>query len=364
MSSQSKAPISESPVEETGQNEHAPRSRRFLALESLKIANYRFLLTADFFGFMGFDTRLMAQSWVDLELTNSDGWVGLVAGLPAVPVMALALFGGTISDRVNRRVIQMWTFSLLAITGFVIGGLINTESLKLWHLIAIAFPVALMTTLRMTAGAAMVGDVVGRERIFGANALSTALANIGRFAGPGVGGWLLANYGAGATFHAIGAVLLLAAGLMWFVKVDNPVRPETDKSLVEEFKLGIRYISGTPELRWLTLLALSVLLGGMMMPLIPRWSRDVLGTGADGYGFILAAGGGRRTDRRIRPDHCSSVHPARESTGCCCNYLRNRSDRIRFSRHLDSRSGYLRSCWGDHCLVGEYSSHSLPAGCT
>ena len=63
------------------------------------------------------------------------------------------------------------------------------------------------------------------------------------------------------------------------------------KSLIEDFKLEIRYISGTPELRWLAALAISVSFAGMTMPLVPRWARDVLGTEADGYGFILAAGG-------------------------------------------------------------------------
>ena len=205
-----------------------PTSRRILALEALKITNFRFLVAADFFGFIGFNTRLIVQGWVVLELTDSDGWVGLVAGLPAIPVIALALFGGAISDRVSRRLIQIWTFSLLALT--------ETDSIQLWHLIAIAFPVALLSTLRHTAGTAMVVDVVGRERIFGANALNTALNNIGRFVGPGIGGWILATQGAGIAFYSIGALLLISAGLMWFVKVENPVATDKKTSLMEDFK--------------------------------------------------------------------------------------------------------------------------------
>jgi hypothetical protein len=51
----------------------AQPNRRLLALEALKIRNYRFLLFSDFFGFLGFNTRLMIQGWVVLELTDSDG---------------------------------------------------------------------------------------------------------------------------------------------------------------------------------------------------------------------------------------------------------------------------------------------------
>jgi MFS family permease len=271
--------------------EKAPPSRRLLALEALKITNFRFLVAADFFGLIGFNTRLMVQGWVVLELTNSDGWVGLVAGLPAIPVIALALFGGAIADRVNRRVLQIWTFTLLASTGFVLGLLIETDSLQLWHLIAISFPVGLLSALRMTAGAAMVVDVVGRDRIFGANALNAALQNVGRFLGPAAGGWVLANHGAGIAFHGIGVLLLASAGLMWFVRVENPIATDPKKTLFEDFKSGLRYISATPELRWLAVLAVSVSAHGMTLPLIPRWTRDVLGAGPEGYGFILAAGG-------------------------------------------------------------------------
>lgn len=158
----------------------AAPSRRLLAFEALKIRHFRYLLVSDFFQMLGFNTRLMVQGWIVLELTDSDGWVGLVAGLPAIPVIILALFGGAISDRVNRRVIQIWTFLLLALSGYVLGLLVQTEAIRLWHLIAMAFLVSMMTTLRMTADSAMVVDVVGRWRIFGANALSTALGNVGK----------------------------------------------------------------------------------------------------------------------------------------------------------------------------------------
>ena len=64
---------------------------------------------------------MIVQGWIVLELTDSDGWVGLAAGLPAIPVIALAMFGGAITDRFNRRVIQMWSFTMLAMIGFLTG---------------------------------------------------------------------------------------------------------------------------------------------------------------------------------------------------------------------------------------------------
>ena len=123
--------------------------------------------------------------------------------------------------------------------------------------------------------------------MFGANAANTAISNIARFAGPALGGWLLAKYGADYALYLVGAALLVGAGLMWFVKMENPVSSEKKKSLIADFKSGISYIYGTPELRWLALMALSIMAAGMSMPLGPRWARDVIGTEADGYAVIL-----------------------------------------------------------------------------
>ena len=48
MSSKSNEQSSNFPAEATVRERSAAKSRRFLALESLKIANYRFLFTADY----------------------------------------------------------------------------------------------------------------------------------------------------------------------------------------------------------------------------------------------------------------------------------------------------------------------------
>ena len=45
----------------------------------------------------------MAQSWLTLELTDSQAWVGLVNGLPAVAVIALTLYGGVLAERYPKK---------------------------------------------------------------------------------------------------------------------------------------------------------------------------------------------------------------------------------------------------------------------
>ena len=56
---------------------------------------------------LGIFMRGAANSWVILELTLSQLWIGLVAGVRAIPIMLLALFGGVISDRFGRSTLMM-----------------------------------------------------------------------------------------------------------------------------------------------------------------------------------------------------------------------------------------------------------------
>ena len=69
-------------------------SPRLAALATLRLPMYRYLLLNSLFGQMAQQARLMAQAWLILALTNSDAWVGTVAGLPALLAAATALLGG------------------------------------------------------------------------------------------------------------------------------------------------------------------------------------------------------------------------------------------------------------------------------
>jgi MFS family permease len=76
---------------------------RLASLSTLRLPAYRYLVLSAALNSMANESRLMAQAWLLLALTNSDGWVGLVAGLPALLAAATAPLGGVFADRGERR---------------------------------------------------------------------------------------------------------------------------------------------------------------------------------------------------------------------------------------------------------------------
>jgi MFS family permease len=264
---------------------------RVPVFETLRIRSFRFLLADSAFNMMGFQARMMAQAWLVLSMTDSDLWVGVVNGLPAIPVVFLTLFGGVMADRLDRRVMLVWSRVAMASLGLMTALLITADVVELWHLMVIAFFVAVTQALGVIASQTMIIDIVGRERIFNANALFGSAFNFSMFAGPAVGGVLIARVGIDAAFYSIAGMLVLAVYAAWNVRVKQPARVGPQTSIMRDLQDGLRYILGTPVFKWLLVLSFSLVFAGLWMPLLPRYARDVLDTGADGYGIILAAQG-------------------------------------------------------------------------
>ena len=86
-------------------------ARRFRSplADVLSDAQFRALIASQAIFDLGIFMRGAANSWVILELTHSQLWIGLVAGVRAIPILLLALFGGVISDTASFLVaLRQW----------------------------------------------------------------------------------------------------------------------------------------------------------------------------------------------------------------------------------------------------------------
>ena len=88
-------------------HEGSVREYRSPIVDVLSDGQFRALILSHAIFDLGIFMRGAANSWVILELTLSQLWIGLVAGVRFIPIMLLALFGGVISDRFGRRNLMM-----------------------------------------------------------------------------------------------------------------------------------------------------------------------------------------------------------------------------------------------------------------
>jgi MFS family permease len=239
----------------------------------------------------GRQTLAMAQAWLVLSMTDSDIWVGVVNGIPAIPIAALTLFGGTLADRMDRRTMLIGIRLLLVVLGLITAILITTETVELWHLVLLSLTIAIVLSFGLTASQAIVVDIVGKSRLMSANGMYSVSINGASFAGPALGGLVVAWAGVEAAYFLFVVMIAIAAGFVALMKFEQPENPGAAKSIREDFMAGATYIWSTPVLRWLLLLAMFVLFIGVYSVALPRLSRDELGLDAAGYGALLASGG-------------------------------------------------------------------------
>jgi predicted MFS family arabinose efflux permease len=264
---------------------------RLATLQTLRLPAYRYVVLSAALNNMAVESRLMAQAWLILSLTNSDAWVGTIAGFPAIVAAATALFGGVLADRLERRRIVVVVYLALSAVALFYAFLVTTEIIQIWQMFVMAFAIALMEVSARTASQTMIVDTVPREELFNANALFSAAVNLAVVVGPAIAGLILAHAGVSYTFAFSAAMFIASAVAASFVQVENRRQGKSTTTVWQDFKGGLRFVVETPALRWLLLVGLSVIAGGAWLALVPRYAKDVLEIGATGYGSILSARG-------------------------------------------------------------------------
>lgn len=83
--------------------------------------------------------QMVAQGWLVYALTGSPFYVGLVALARALPVFIFSLVGGTIADRVDRRLVIAMANGVAGALALTLGVLTWTNTVSIWHIVASAF---------------------------------------------------------------------------------------------------------------------------------------------------------------------------------------------------------------------------------
>ncbi|MDB5059809.1 MAG: major facilitator superfamily 1, partial [Chloroflexi bacterium] len=255
-----------------------------------------------------------AQAWLVLKLTDSPTALGTVTLLQFLPITLLTLFGGVLADRVPKRNLVFATQSVGALQALILGVLVVTNAVQLWHVYVLALLLGIVNAIDNPTRQAFVAELVGRKHLQNAIALNSTLFNAARVVGPAIGGVIISVVGIGEAFllNALSFVpVLVGLSLMRphdFYAAPKPSRDNVFRQLAE----GIRYAINTKDVL-LMLIAVAVLgtFGYNFSTILPLLAKYVLNAGALGLGMLTSAVGigsliaalgvatARRTSRRV-----------------------------------------------------------------
>jgi MFS family permease len=263
-------------------------------LGPLRHRDFRLLWSGMCVSLLGDGVFLVAMAWQVYSLSDAPTALSLVGVAMAVPTLALLLFGGVVSDRVDRRRAMLAADLARGLAVATLAALSLTGALRLWHVVAIVAVYGAGTAFFNPAFDAIVPELLPPEALGAANALDQLVRPLAqRLAGPAVGGVLVAAAGAGTAFALDAASFAVSAGALAAMRPHRRDSRADPASLGADLRAGLAYVAGRRWL-WVTLAAAALAFLAFMGPaevLLPYLVKDSLHGSAAQLGLVLAAGG-------------------------------------------------------------------------
>jgi MFS family permease len=230
--------------------------------------------------------------WLVYEMTGSPVMLGLMHTLRSSPFLFAGPIAGVAADRMDRRKLLLMMQPLVAVAALTMGILTVNGWLQVWHVFTFTLFAATIWAFNNPIRQALVPNLVPRQDMMNAIALSSAAFNIFKVVGPALGGMLIAWFGPGGNFFLEFGVWVLVLALFFRMRVPPTPPHARRESAMANLKEGWVYIWRQPMLR--TLLIASLVPPIFVVPavqwLLPVVQKDVLHVGADGLGMLMASG--------------------------------------------------------------------------
>lgn len=267
-------------------------TRGFLAMRH---SNYRRYWFGQIVSLVGAWMQSVALPWLVLQLGGSPMQLGIVMAFMFGPSLFLAPLGGVLADRLDKRRALVGLNGVAMVQAAMLFVLAATGVVEIWHVYLLALVAGFVNAAEMTVRQAFVAELVPREDLTNAIALSSTSFNLSRVVGPAIAGVTIAAFGVAVNF-GVNAVSYLAviAGLLLIdgTTLHRAARPARFPSIRTSLGEGLRYARVTPTILWpLVLLGGLAVLAMNFQTLLPLFARDALGLGSGGYGALFATMG-------------------------------------------------------------------------
>jgi len=307
--------IARAPEEVTGQPRRLVLGELMLrqTFSALRHRNFRLFFSGQLVSLIGTWMQNTAQGWLVYEMTHSRWLLGVVTAVNSLPMLLFSIWGGSIADRHAKRTIVLWTQMAMMILAFAFAGLVWSNQITMGEIFVIAALRGLAMAFDMPARQAFMVEMTNREDLMNAISLYSSIVNGARVIGPSIAGFMIGSVGMAMCFFLGGLRYLAVIASLLMMRLPKFVKPQRPDSAVANVMEGFSHVWGHRRMRTLLILfAIVGVFGWSYSVLMPAFARDVLKTGAGGYGALLSANGigaligaltvasaGHRVNRRV-----------------------------------------------------------------
>jgi MFS family permease len=249
----------------------------------------RLLIAGNVVSGLGTQAVLVALPFQIYEQTRSAFLTGLLGAFELVPLVVMALLGGALADRFDRRLVLLLDqIGLIACAG-LLAVMAFTGVSPLLALYVVGGLLAGFGAVQNVTRTAILPNLVARARLRSALALSFGLFQLTLVIGPALGGVLIGVLGVGAAYTANAVSCLAMVAAVVALPPQPPLSRGAAPPVLKSIAEGLRFVRSKQALLGSFAIDLMAMTFGMPRALFPVLAVSVYGAGAEGTGLLYAA---------------------------------------------------------------------------
>lgn len=279
-----------------------PRSRfrpanfrmRVRTFDSFRYRRYLRLWFAMLCFSSGYWLQQIVVGWLTYDVTGSPLWTSLALGLDALPILLVGPIGGVLVDRFSRKRLIAFIYGYQATISAIFAAVVLTGNLELWHIFVYVPLMGVAIVINDPARMSLIANIVPKENLVNAFALSSLSFSLPRLTVPALGGLAIVLGGPGVALALEAGLQLGALLIVMGLNAPKTTRQSLRMTTVfSDIVDGVRYILREPVL--IGLFALIPLPALLVMPsvqgLMPVYAAEVFNVDATGLGVLMSAAG-------------------------------------------------------------------------
>ncbi len=238
---------------------------------------------------------MMTNALLVYRLTGSGAIIGVVTLAQALPQLLIALLGGTIADRVQKKYILLFSQIVLALVAFGFAvmfsmGYVTPE--RWWLLLIVAICEGSLLGFLQPASFSILPEIVGEERVMNAISLASIGQTTLRLGGPSLAGFLIDAYGFAIIYYLMSGLYIIGIVFAIFLPHTRQITAEqkgSRRSTLADMGEGLSYIKRETTIMLIVIFVLvHVIAGQPFMQLMSIFTEDILKVRAMGLGILTS----------------------------------------------------------------------------
>ncbi|MFN8281786.1 MAG: MFS transporter [Chitinophagales bacterium] len=263
---------------------------------ALRYKEFRAFLVARFLITISLTMQAVIIGYEVYELTGSKLLLGLIGLTEAIPAIGIALYGGYVADKSEKRNMLITFVSLYMLMCICLFIITHTDFITYagkqiitYLIFGVIFITGIARSFSGPAAFGLSAQIIPREVYQSAITWSSSAWQSGAVLGPAIGGLLLGKLGISTTFIIIICMLTIAIFSLFQIDKKPILFTPQNESVFESAMQGLKFVFNNKVILSCISLDLFAVLFGGAVALLPVYAKDILHVGAEGLGWLRAS---------------------------------------------------------------------------